>query len=41
MAKFYGAVGYVETQETGLDIYTNVPVERMYRGDGVWKTARA
>lgn len=33
MAKFYGAVGYVETQETGLDIYSNVPVERMYRGD--------
>lgn len=33
MAKFYGAVGYVEVQETGLDIYTNVPVERMYRGD--------
>ena len=33
MAKFYGAVGYIETQETGLDIYTNKPVERMYRGD--------
>ena len=33
MAKFYGAVGYVEPRETGLDIYTNVPVERMYRGD--------
>lgn len=33
MAKFYGAVGYVETVETGLDIFTNVPVERMYRGD--------
>lgn len=33
MAKFYGPVGYVEGQETGLDIITNVPVEKLYRGD--------
>jgi len=33
MAKFYGAVGYIETRDTGLDIYENVPVEKMYRGD--------
>lgn len=33
MAKFYGAVGYVEDRVTGLDIHTNVPVEMMYRGD--------
>lgn len=33
MAKFYGPVGYVEGQETGLDIVTNVPVEKLYRGD--------
>lgn len=33
MAKFYGAVGYVVDEVTGLDIHTNKPVERMYRGD--------
>lgn len=33
MSKFYGPVGYVESRETGLDIHTNKPVERLYRGD--------
>lgn len=33
MPKFYGAVGYVEDRVTGLDIHTNIPVERMYTGD--------
>ena len=33
MAKFYGPVGYVVDTVTGLDIHTNVPVERFYRGD--------
>ena len=33
MAKFYGPVGYVEDRITGLDIHTNMPVERLYRGD--------
>lgn len=33
MAKFYGAVGYVVDTKSGLDIHSNKPVERMYRGD--------
>lgn len=33
MARFYGAVGYVELQETGLDIVSEVPSERMYKGE--------
>lgn len=33
MARFYGAVGYVEEVETALDTTTNKPVERMYKGD--------
>ena len=33
MPKFYGAVGYVEDRVTGLDVHTNIPVERMYTGD--------
>lgn len=33
MPKFYGPVGYVEDVETGLDIHTEIPVERVYRGD--------
>ena len=33
MAKFYGPIGYVEDQVTGLDIHTNKPVEHSYRGD--------
>lgn len=33
MAKFYGAVGYVETQETKPGKWIGVPAERMYSGD--------
>lgn len=33
MAKFYGAVGFVTTEETALDVHTPTPVERMYKGD--------
>lgn len=33
MAKFYGAVGYVKTQETKPGKWTGVPAERMYSGD--------
>lgn len=31
--KFYGPIGFVEDQVTGLDIHSNVPVEHSYRGD--------
>ena len=40
MAKFYGPVGYVVDTETGLDIHTNKPVERLYRGDLVKNNRR-
>lgn len=33
MPKFYGPIGYVEDVVTGVDIHTNKPVERFYRGD--------
>lgn len=33
MAKFYGAVGFVTTEETALDVHTPTPVEGMYKGD--------
>ena len=33
MAKFYGAVGYVETQETRPGKWVGVPAERKYSGD--------
>lgn len=35
MARFYGAVGYVETVERAdtPDVFDEVPVERFYKGD--------
>jgi len=33
MAKFYGLVGYVETQQTAPGVNTPVPTERNYSGD--------
>lgn len=33
MNKFYGQVGYVEYQETALDIWSEVATERTYVGD--------
>lgn len=33
MAKFYGAIGYVELQETKPGKWTGVPAEKMYSGD--------
>ena len=33
MAKFFGAVGFVTTEETALDVHSPKPVERMYKGD--------
>lgn len=40
MAKFYGAVGYVEDVETVPDVHVEKPVERMYRGDLVKNNRR-
>ena len=33
MAKFYGAIGYVESVETTPGVYTNREIERNYSGD--------
>lgn len=33
MARFYGAVGYVTEVETSIDVITNQPTERMYKGE--------
>ena len=33
MAKFYGKIGYVLTEETIPGVYTNNVIERFYRGD--------
>ena len=33
MAKFYGAVGYIEYEETARDVHVEKPIERMYKGD--------
>lgn len=40
MAKFYGAVGYIEEVETAPDVITSMPVERMYKGDLVKNSRR-
>lgn len=33
MARFYGAIGYVVEEETAPDVISEMPVERMYKGD--------
>jgi len=40
VARFYGAVGYVGVEETGLDVHTEIPVERFYKGDLIKNTRR-
>lgn len=45
MAKFYGAVGYVETKETAPGVWKPIPVKRTYYGDvnritKRWQTAQ-
>lgn len=40
MAKFYGSVGYAETQETAPGVWTEVISERIYRGDIIRNTRR-
>lgn len=33
MARFYGAVGYVEDTVTAPDVHKEIPIERMYKGE--------
>lgn len=33
MARFYGAVGYIDEVETAVDTFVPKPIERMYKGD--------
>lgn len=33
MSKFYGRIGYVETEEVSPDVYDEVTTERLYSGD--------
>lgn len=40
MAKFYGVVGYVDQQETALDVYSEVVTKRKYSGDVLKNTRR-
>ena len=40
MAKYYGAVGYAVTKETGLSIWTEQIVERYYKGDVIKRHSR-
>ena len=40
MAKFYGAVGYVESVETAPGVYEDKTTERNYSGDVIRNTGR-
>lgn len=45
MAKFYGAIGFLDTVETAPDVWTPKIVERTYRGDVIrsyprWQSAQ-
>lgn len=33
MAKFYGKVGFLRTEESAPDVYSEVLTERLYKGD--------
>ena len=33
MAKFYGKVGFLRTEESAPDVYSEVLIERLYKGD--------
>ena len=33
MAKFYGKVGFLRTEESAADVYSEVLTERLYKGD--------
>lgn len=41
MAKFYGKVGFVVTEETAPDVYTEKPIARYYMGDVVRNIKKA
>lgn len=40
MAKFYGTIGFVVTEETKPGIWTETPVERKYYGDIIRYSSR-
>lgn len=40
MAKFYGKIGFIETQETSPGVWTEAVVERNYYGDLLRNTRR-
>lgn len=40
MAKFYGKIGFIETQETSPGVWTETVVERNYYGDLLRNTRR-
>ena len=40
MAKFYGSIGYAETNETRPGVWTDQIVERTYSGDVIRNTSR-
>ena len=40
MSKFYGKVGYVETEDDGYGVYKEVATERHYYGDVTRNTSR-
>lgn len=40
MAKFYGAIGYIETMETVLGVYEEQIKERMYYGELIKNSRR-
>jgi hypothetical protein len=40
MAKFYGAVGYADTQESAPGVFTEVITERQYYGDVIRDSRR-
>lgn len=33
MAKFYGKIGFLKTEETAPDVYSEILTERLYKGD--------
>lgn len=35
MAKFYGKVGFLRTEETAPDVYSEALAERSYKGDAI------
>lgn len=40
MAKYYGKIGFVSTEETEPGIWEEIPIERLYFGDLIRNTRR-